>query len=142
MLEFFLHVWWLRLLSRKTFVKFAITGASGVLVNLGCFQILRSLDVHVYLSSAIDIELSIIWNFFLNNFWSFRDRSISTRNRVRGLKFNAVSLFTLGISFASFVGLRWLLPEQPELVSQFISIIPAALVNYFLNSYWTFRSDP
>ena len=139
--EFFVHVWWLRLLSRKTFVKFAFTGLTGVVVNLGCFALLRSLDVHAYLSSAIAIETSIIWNFFLNNFWTFRDRSISTRNRVRGVKFNVVSLFTLGISFATFVGLRWLLPEQPELMSQFLSIIPAALVNYFLNSYWTFRPD-
>jgi dolichol-phosphate mannosyltransferase len=139
--EFFIHVWWLRLLSRKTFVKFAITGATGVIVNLGCFQILRELDLQVYLSSVVAIELSIIWNFFLNNFWSFRDRSISSRKRVRGLKFNAVSLVTLALSFVTFVGLRWIFPEQPEIISQLLSIFPAALANYFLNSYWTFKAD-
>ena len=139
--EFFVHVWWLRLLSKKTFIKFALTGLSGVIVNLGCFELLRAASVNVYLASPIAIELSIIWNFFLNNFWTFRDRTISDRRRVRGLKFNIVSLATLGLSFSTFVGLRWLWPEQPELLSQGLSILPAALANYFANSYWTFRSD-
>lgn len=139
--EFFLHVWWLRLLSRKTFVKFALTGLTGVVINLGCFQLLLSSDLNVYISSLLAIEISIVWNFFLNNYWTFRDRQISTRKRVRGLKFNLVSLITLGVSFASFVLLRMLWPEQPELLAQAISIFPGATANYFANSYWTFKPD-
>ncbi len=140
--EFLVHVWWLRLLSRKTFVKFALTGLTGVVVNLGCFQILLNSGVGPYISSAVAIELSIIWNFFLNNYWTFRDRQITARKRVRGLKFNAVSLLTLGVSFSSFVVLRWLMPEQPEVVAQALSILPGAMANYFANSYWTFKADP
>lgn len=140
-LEFFIHVWWLRLLSRKTFIKFGLTGASGVVVNLGAFETLRSLGVNDYLSSAIAIEASIVWNFFLNNFWTFRDRAMSSRKRVRGLKFNAVSVFTLLLSFSTFVLLRWAFPEHPAVFSQLLSIFPAVLANYFLNSYWTFRPD-
>ena len=139
--EFLLHVWWLRLLSRKTFIKFALTGATGVVVNLGCFQSLLYLGSNPYLASAVAIEISIIWNFFLNNFWTFRDRQIASRKRVRGLKFNAVSLVTLGVSFSTFVALRWLYPEQAAWVAQTISILPAAMANYFANSYWTFRAD-
>ncbi len=139
--EFFLHVWWLRLLSRKTFIKFALTGLSGVVVNLGCFQALNMLGLNSYVASAIAIETSIIWNFFLNNFWTFRDRTIAARKRVRGLKFNVVSFFTLGISFGTFVLLRWAVPELPAVGAQFFSIFPAALANYFANSYWTFRAD-
>jgi dolichol-phosphate mannosyltransferase len=140
-LEFFVHVWWLRLLSRKTFVKFALTGLSGVAVNLSCFQGLLMLGTHPYLSSVLAIEISIVWNFFLNNYWTFRDRQITTRKRVRGLKFNFVSLLTLGVSFGTFVTLQWLWPDQPQLLSQAISIIPGAMANYFANSYWTFKSD-
>ena len=140
-LEFFIHVWWLRLLSRKTFVKFALTGASGVVVNLSCFQLLLFAGINPYVSSAVAIETSIIWNFLLNNYWTFRDRVIHARKRVRGLKFNAVSLLTLAASFSSFVTLQWLWPGQPQLLSQALSILPAALANYLLNSYWTFRED-
>lgn len=139
--EFFLHVWWLRLLSRKTFVKFALTGLSGVVINLGCFQLLLSSGLNVYLSSALAIETSIVWNFFLNNYWTFRDRQITTRKRVRGLKFNLVSLVTLAVSFSAFVVMRMTWPSQPEILAQAVSIIPGAMANYFANSYWTFKPD-
>ncbi|XOV84845.1 MAG: glycosyltransferase [bacterium] len=139
--EFFLHVWWLRLLSRKTFVKFALTGLSGVVINLGCFQLLLSSGLNVYLSSALAIETSIVWNFFVNNYWTFRDRHITTRKRVRGLKFNLVSLLTLAVSFGAFVIVRMLWPSQPEILAQAVSIIPGAMANYFANSYWTFKPD-
>ena len=140
--EFFLHVWWLRLLSKKTFVKFCLTGLSGVFVNLSVFAAFSGGGVDPYLSSAIAIEVSIVWNFFLNNYWTFRDREIAQRVRVRGLKFNAVSLVTLGVSFTSFVLLRALWPEQPALLAQAASIVPGALANYFANSYWTFKARP
>ncbi|MDG2277098.1 MAG: glycosyltransferase family 2 protein [Pseudomonadales bacterium] len=140
-IEFFVHVWWLRLLSRKTFIKFALTGLTGVAVNLVSFQLLLSTLTNPYVSSAIAIEISIVWNFMLNNFWTFRDRTMRTRKRVRGLKFNAVSLLTLVLSFSTFVLLRWFFPDHPAWFSQFISIFPAALANYFANSYWTFKSD-
>ncbi len=139
--EFLVHVWWLRLLSRKTFIKFALTGLTGVVVNLSCFQALLSVPVDPYLSSGLAIEISIVWNFFLNNYWTFRDRQMTGRKRVRGLKFNAISLLTLGVSFSSFVLLQWLWPQQPQLLSQAISIVPGAMANYFANSYWTFRAD-
>ena len=140
-MEFFLHVWWLRLLSRKTFVKFVLTGLSGVVINLGCFQLLLSSGLNIYLSSVLAIETSIVWNFFLNNYWTFRDRQITTRKRVRGLKFNLVSLLTLGVSFSAFVIMRMIWPSQPEILAQAVSIIPGAMANYFANSYWTFKPD-
>ena len=139
--EFSIHIWWLRLLSRKTFVKFALTGLTGIFVNLGSFQALLSLGLNPYLSSVLAIECSIVWNFFLNNFWTFRDRQINARRRIRGLKFNAVSILTLALSFSSFVALRWLFPDQEAWLSQLISILPAVLANYFANSYWTFKPD-
>ena len=37
MLEFFYHICWLRLTSHRTFIKFSVTGLSGVFVNLGSF---------------------------------------------------------------------------------------------------------
>jgi dolichol-phosphate mannosyltransferase len=139
--EFFVQVWGLRLLSQKTFIKFALTGVTGVVVNLSCFQSMRWAGLDPYLSSLVAIEISIVWNFFLNNYWTFRDRQIRSRKRIRGLKFNIVSVLTLSVSFGSFVLMRWLVPEQPEILAQAIGIVPAALANYFANSYWTFRSD-
>ncbi|MEM7079411.1 MAG: glycosyltransferase family 2 protein [Pseudomonadota bacterium] len=141
-LEFFVHVWWLRLLARKTFIKFCLTGLSGVVVNLGSFVLLLGAGVNPYLSSPIAVELSIIWNFFINNYWTFRDRRMSTRKRVRGLRYNAIALSTLALSFATFALVHTAYPEFREVVAQLIAVLPAALVNYFANSYWTFKADP
>ena len=43
----------------RTFVKFCLTGLSGVVVNLGSFHILLELGVHKYLASPIAIEISV-----------------------------------------------------------------------------------
>lgn len=138
-IEFILNAWWIRFDSSKTFLKFIIVGASGVVVNLGVFTILLAQGFNKYGASPIAIELSIVTNFFLNNGWTFRWRKTKDRMRTRGIKFNAVSLLSLGVSYSTFVGLSMLLPDYPPQLHQFAGIIPATLVNYFLNSYWTFK---
>jgi len=57
------------------------------------------------------------------------------------LKFNAVSLLSLGVSYTTFVGLSLAFPSGSPQVHQFIGIVPATIVNYLLNSYWTFRDE-
>ena len=139
MLEFFYHIWWLRLTSHRTFIRFCLTGVSGVAVNLGSFHLLLQLGLHRYLASPIAIELSIVSNFLVNNYWTFADRELAGRRRIRGLKFNVVSLLALALSYGTFLVLSLLLPRVPPLWLQGLAIVPAGLVNYFLNSYWTFR---
>lgn len=137
--EFFWNVWWLRVQSARRFLRFVAVGASGVVVNLGSFWVLLTLGVHRFVASPIAIEVSIVWNFLWNNYWTFADRELVGRNRVRGLRFNLVSLGTLALSFGTFLGLQWLDPDGLTLLHQAAGIVPGVLVNYFLNAYWTFR---
>ena len=140
--EFIIHAWWLRFEHSKTFVRFVVVGASGVLVNLGVFTVLINSGLNKFLASPISIELSIISNVLLNNFWTFSARKTKHRFYVKGLKFNVVSLSVLGISYSTFVILNLLLPNLAPQIHQVLGIVPAMLANYFLNSYWTFRSSP
>lgn len=137
--EFIINAWWIRFDSSKTFIKFLLVGASGVVVNIGFFSLFLAFGMNKFVASPIAIELSIISNFFLNNSWTFRWRKSKDRVRIRGLKFNAVSLLSLGVSYSTFIVLSLYLPDYPPALHQFIGIIPATLVNYFMNSYWTFR---
>jgi dolichol-phosphate mannosyltransferase len=139
-LEFIFNVWWIRLQNHGTFVKFAIVGLSGVFVNLGCFTLLLELGMSKYISSPIAIEASILWNFFLNNLWTFRWRETNDSIQIKGVKFNAVSLVALIVSYSTFVAVSTAFPTVPPQLSQAAGIIPALFVNYFLNAYWTFRS--
>lgn len=138
-IEFIVNAWWIRMQSSKTFAKFAVVGASGVLVNLGSFSALLWLGMNQYLASPIAIEISIITNFLLNNYWTFKTRANRDSVRIKGLKFNAVSLVALSVSYTTFIVSSHLLPQLPPQFHQAAGILPALFVNYFLNSYWTFK---
>jgi dolichol-phosphate mannosyltransferase len=101
-------------------------------------------NLNKYVASPVAIEVSIVWNFLLNNYWTFKERRTRDRTRIKGLKFNLVSLASLGVSFTTFIAMSLFFPRVSPQVAQLVGIVPAVLVNYFLNSYWTFRShqDP
>jgi dolichol-phosphate mannosyltransferase len=137
--EFLINAWWIRLRSSSTFIKFALVGSTGVIVNLGAFTILLKMGLNKYLASPIAIQLSIFSNFLLNNFWTFRWRKTADSIQVRGVKFNLVSLASLAISYMSFILLSVAFPHIHPALVQFIGVIPATILNYLGNSYWTFR---
>lgn len=137
--EFIVNAWWIRFEASKTFIKFLLVGAVGVAVNLGVFSLLMRFGINKYLASPIAIEASILGNFALNNFWTFRWRKTRDGMRAKGLKFNAVALAALSISYGTFIVLSRAYPHVAPWLAQLLGIIPATLVNYFLNSYWTFR---
>ncbi|AEE93866.1 GtrA family protein [Acidianus hospitalis] len=71
-----------------------IVGGLGTLVNEGVF-ILTARDMPIFFSLGLAIELSIIFNFILNDIWTFKDRRVGSFIK-RLLKFH-VSSFSGGI---------------------------------------------
>lgn len=138
--EFIVNAWWIRFTNSKTFIKFSIVGASGVIVNLGIFTILMNSGLNKFIASPVSVEISIISNFFFNNFWTFANRNTEERLHLKGFKFNVVSLFSLGVSYSTFLSLSLLFPNVIPQIHQIFAIIPAAVINYFLNVYWTFET--
>jgi len=69
-------------------------GGIGTLVNEGVF-ILTAHDVSIFFSLGLAIELSIIFNFILNDIWTFKDRRVGSFIK-RLVKFHASS-FSGGI---------------------------------------------
>lgn len=138
-IEFIKNAFAIRLRGMKTLLKFLVVGGSGVFVNLILFYLFMKAGIGKYVASPLAIEVSIIWNFFLNNSWTFRQRKIGGKLVTRGLKFNMVSLLSLIISFSTFSALTLLVPDGSPLLFQAIGIIPATVVNYLTNSYWTFK---
>jgi dolichol-phosphate mannosyltransferase len=138
-IEFVVNAWWIRLWSSRTFIKFCIVGATGVVVNLAAFAGLLASGTHPYVASPVAVELSILWNFLLNNAWTFRLRPKDARIGMRGLKFNMISFASLAVTFGTFVILSKVFPQLPLQVDQLAAIVPTTAINYFLNSYWTFK---
>ena len=139
LLEFFCGVWRLRFTGYPVLVRYCVAGLVGLLVNVGAFQLLLGLGLHKFLASPIAIEVSIVANFLMNNYWTFADRMLAGRTRVRGLKFNLVALGALVLSYLTFVALSMLFPQVSPLWLQACSGLPAGGLNYVMNSSWTFR---
>ena len=123
------------------FIKFAIVGGSGVLVNLGIYVLLtRLLSLNEYVANVLSFEASVISNFVLNNYFTFSDR------RGRGgfpfllqfVKFNVVSLGGLLIQAGS-IRLFYEIMGISDVVALAIGIVIATLWNYFLNSWFTWK---
>lgn len=139
MLEFFLNILWLRLESHLTFIRFCITGFCGVIVNLSSFYLMLTLGVHKFVASPVAIMISIFSNFVMNSYWTFGDRVMVGRKSVRGVKFAMVSFITLLLSYTVFIVLSMLFPRVFPVLLQACGIAPGVLLNYYLNSRWTFR---
>jgi dolichol-phosphate mannosyltransferase len=136
--EFILNAWWIRLRTLGTFVRFAAVGLVGVAVNLAAFVLLLRAGVSRFVASPVAVVLSIATNLLLNRLWTF-GRGAPDRSDIRGARFNVVSLVTLAVSVGTFLAAGALFPDRPPWLHQLAGVPPAMLVNYFLNSYWTFR---
>jgi dolichol-phosphate mannosyltransferase len=123
------------------FFKFCLVGASGVGVNTGLLWLFTERVGLPYLgSSAIAIETSIITNFILNNYFTFRQRNQPGTRAffIRLGKFNVVSLAGLGINLG-ILGLFTEVFGVYYLLSNLIGIVVAFLWNYLVNTWWTWK---
>jgi len=91
----------LRLRDSKRFIKFALVGGSGFLLQMFtvwfCFKIL---NVEQFIAAMIGGEMAIVFNFFANNVWTFSDtKSVKEQGNLflRLLKFNLASLVSIGV---------------------------------------------
>ena len=113
------------------FIKFNIVGLIGVGVNLGAFWLLQALGYYYVYASAGAIEISILSNFILNDFWTFRDRRHGHMT-VRLVKFNGLMLVGLALNLA----VLYALTEYAGLnstISQLVGIGAAFLLRYWLS---------
>lgn len=114
-----------------SFIKFNVVGLSGVVVNEGVLLALTVSGVYYLYASVLAIEVSIISNFLLNDFWTFRDRRhghIVTRL----LKFNGLMIIGLGVNLVILFAFSTYLDVHYAL-SNLIGIGAAFLVRYWLS---------
>jgi dolichol-phosphate mannosyltransferase len=139
--EFLVNVVKLRLHRSEEFIKFAFVGLSGVLVNLGGYLLLeRKLGLHFALACPLAIELSILSNFLLNNAWTFRHRQTGFSVWKRLLRFHAVAGLAGVANYGAFLGLVSALHVY-DVLANLAGILVGVLINYFLNSVWTWRES-
>jgi dolichol-phosphate mannosyltransferase len=119
----------------NTFIKFSIVGTLGVFINLlVLFMLVELVNFKPIIASIVAIEMSIVNNFLLNNKWTFNYDNFKFS---RFLKFNMVSIGTLAVNLIVFA----LLLEFGVyyVLAQFVGIVFAFLLNFFVNVKWVFK---
>ena len=77
------------------FLKYGITGFFGYLINAISLEVFYRKGMHPAVAGAIGAELSIIFNFIVNNFWAFSEHKITHPWKVL-LKFPQFNLISFG----------------------------------------------
>ena len=116
----------------KTFLKFAIVGGSGVIVNMLVFLILTNYtSIHHLVASAIATEIAILNNFTWNHLWTFRRRG-KMNILVRIAAFHGSRILGLIVTVAGLYVLSDLLglPKYPY----YIIAIGLGVIANFLTS--------
>ena len=129
-------------------LRFAAVGFSGVFINLGGLWLFADVfSLPDELSLSLAIEISIIWNFFLNNAWTFQDRNVQAEKSLgmRMARYNLVSLVGMGIQVGTFSLVKLAIQAQFDLqdigiwkyFATCIGIGIATIWNFLSNFYWT-----
>jgi len=110
------------ILVESSFVRFAFVGGMGFLVDFGFAAVfIHSFNIFKPTANAFSAELAIIFNFFINNYWSFKHKQIKSSLVQQLVKFNIVSS---GSIFMQWYGMKLALETFGDhVISQPISIV-------------------
>src|SRR3989344_885261 len=126
-------------LVHSPFLKYAVTGFIGYLINAVSLEIFsEAFKLAPFFAAFLSAELSIIFNFFVNNFWAFGGQKITNPLKIL-IKFPQFNLVSFGslliISTTVFLGTH--LFGNTTFVRQISLIIAIALfvIHYSYSMY-------
>lgn len=147
---------WSDPVERTRFIRFAIVGTIGAIVDFSTFNLLSGvLHVQSVWASVFSFTAAVLSNFIWNRYWTYPDsRSKPVARQL--MTFTMVNVVGLGIRTPLFAGLSYLLEKLLLLIpflpisiftAEFlanntalaIAILVIMLWNFFVNRYWTFN---
>jgi len=141
LVEFPLNAVKLRFRQSEEFIKFALVGISGLLVNLGTYVLLtRKIGFNIALASPAAIELSILSNYFLNDIWTFKYRRLTIPVYHRLLRFHVVAALAGSLNYVAFLMLVYFMHVY-DIPANVAGVLIGMLVNYSINSIWTWHQS-
>lgn len=122
------------------FVRFALVGSSGVLVNLVVYSgSIYLLYVHYLLAATFSFIIAMSSNFFLNLRWTFKTHNQGIKAiRDQYLKYTMVTL----ISYTINIVVLWILVDfwiWHKVLAQLTAIFITTLSNFLGSKLWAFK---
>jgi putative flippase GtrA len=126
------------------FVKFAIVGAIGMVVDLTTMTIVREwFGAPLPLAVAIGFAVAVVSNFTWNRLWTFPE---SRQRPIQGqlTQFFIINAIGLGINEAVVAVLHpvfshWMVDPPAYLAAKIVAIGIVLFWNYFVNRRWTYK---
>jgi dolichol-phosphate mannosyltransferase len=120
------------------FFKFAVVGASGVLVNLAIYSLLIYLDTYYLFAAVAAFVFAVSNNFYWNFIWTFKDKAENKSVKEKYLHFFLISFINFLINISV---LRILVDSFAvhKILAQIIAIGTAFIFNFFGNYLITFK---
>jgi putative flippase GtrA len=120
------------------FVRFALVGASGYLLNLAVFVVVvHGLDAHYRIGALAGFVVAVSSNFLGNRHWTFAGHGGRHSHQAARFLVVSVAAFALGLA-----GLSALVDAAglPSVLAQAIATIAVTPVSFAANRLWTFRA--
>ena len=141
--------------ERSRFLRFAVVGVIGAIVDFGAFNLLVNLArIPAIWASVLSFTAAVISNFLWNRFWTYPDSRSKQISR-QMIQFSVVSLVGLGIRTPLFAWMeKWLirylasiLPKNFFLSNVFIghnialaiAVLVVMMWNFYAHRFWTYN---
>lgn len=119
--------------------RFALVGLANTGIDLAVFTLLAgALQWSVLPANVLSYSTGILNSFFLNKYWTFRDRTPLSRSLPSGVRFVLVNLVGLVISTVTVMLLARLFPV---LLAKALSVTVVFAWNYVLSRRLVFTSS-
>jgi putative flippase GtrA len=122
-------------LLRSSFVKYALVGCVGLVVDMGLFYLLSEiLNVNYIVSNIVSSSLAVVNNFLLNSWITFK---VKDKLLLRFVSFYSIALAGMALS-SGMLAVMIDGMDMNSMIAKAISVFFVALLQYFINKKLTF----
>jgi len=129
--------------DKARFIKFALVGFTGFIVNFAFLRLFRGMGFTEMLSWLFSTEMAIISNYTLNNLWTFRESKIAglIKTLKKFVQFNVTSVGALIIqSVMGPLGVRLIGAKYDFIVLGVVVAFMVLPYNYFMYNVVIWRT--
>lgn len=123
------------------FLKFALVGGTGTVLNLSLFFLLVDLGRLGHTTGAVVcFVVAVTWNYLLNHLWTFQHQIVGEKpSLTRYIQFIVVSLAGLAVNIGALnLTLAFFHPAY-KVFAQAVGIGCGTFVNYTGSNFFAFR---
>ncbi len=120
-------------------LKFVLVGVACLLLAEAILYLLVDvLGSNALLAGALSIEISVVANFMMNDYWTFRGQRSSDGFFTRMIKFHLTRVLSIAVNFGvygflvTFIGVN-------HLLAYFLATVLAFSINFLTSVVWVWR---